>query len=190
MLTDVRDCIPRQNKHEVRRDTHYITHRSYITPSFDCDVVWGNCTKSECDILERLQNYAARVILHLLLRNWGQGRTQPVNSYPAAQTAPGAARLQGCPRHPPPYLQQLLLPANTRHATGGRLYVPLPKTNFGKSAFSFRSSSLWNTLPAEAHSAPSLRSFISIVKPFLWSLRVLLVFCISITVSVPHHCPH
>ena len=57
---------------------------------------------------------------------------------------------------------QLFIPANTihihthntRHATAGGLHVPLLKTNFSKSAFSFWGSSLWNTLPAEAHSGP------------------------------------
>lgn len=64
----------------------------------------------------------------------------------------------------------------TCHCWG--LQVPLPINNFGKSAFSFRGSSLWNILPAEPHTAPSLWSFSSLIKPFLWPLHVLLVYSI------------
>ena len=40
-------------------------YRSYILPSFDyCDVVWGCCSNEEALLLERLQNFAARAILH------------------------------------------------------------------------------------------------------------------------------
>ena len=42
---------------------------SYILPSFNhCDVVWGCCSNEEALLLECLQNFAARVILHQ--RRW------------------------------------------------------------------------------------------------------------------------
>ena len=39
-------------------------YEAYILPTFDyCDILWNCCIKHQATVLERLQNYAGRIIL-------------------------------------------------------------------------------------------------------------------------------
>ena len=53
-------------------------YNGYVLPSFDyCDVVWQNCSPKPSAKLERLQNYAMRVILkvpRVTLASWARER--------------------------------------------------------------------------------------------------------------------
>ena len=52
------------HRFDLIRELRFIIYKAYILPSFDyCDVVWNNCTEKLAMKLERLQNYAGRIIL-------------------------------------------------------------------------------------------------------------------------------
>ena len=40
-------------------------------------------------------------------------------------------------------------------ASTGSAHLPLPRTNFGKEAFSYRRAAMWNSLPSHARNTPS-----------------------------------
>ena len=154
-----------------------VFYRSYILPSFDyCDVVWGCCTKEEALSLERLQNFAARAILRL--RRWHSASSArrelslPTLSsrrdFHLAQHSFKAIR-----GHHPPYLKCLFTPTSathshhTRQASTGSAHLPLPRTNFGKKAFSYRGAAMWNSLPSHARNTSTISAFNSIAHPIL-----------------------
>ena len=57
--------------------------------------------------------------------------------------------------------------SETKHTTNGNDHLPLPKSNFGKKAFSYSGTALRGTLLADAHMVSSTYSFNSVFQPFL-----------------------
>ena len=152
-------------------------YKSFILPLFDyCDVVWYSCTKEEASSLERLQTYAAKIILRLSKHSsatsarklLGLSTLSSRRKYHLAQHTYSTI----CGRHPE-YLKKLFAPVTdlhnhfTRHASKGNIRLPPPKSNFGKKAFSFCGSTIWSSLPTEARKADSIFTFNSITKPLL-----------------------
>ena len=148
-------------------------YEAYILPTFDyCDVVWFCCTRTQTLKLERLQNYAGRVIPKeprissaTSIRKklgWTTLETRR-NTHMAThifKTLKNAA---------PSYLQTLLQPRkttgyHTRGAVCGNLLLPQPRTEAGKKAFSFSAPRLWNSLPDEAKGSTSLTLFTACVR--------------------------
>ena len=75
--------------------------------------------------------------------------------------------------HHPLYLKCLLTHTSashghhTRQASTGSAHLPLPRTNFGKKAFSYSGAAMWNSLPSHARNASTISAFNSIVHPIL-----------------------
>ena len=152
-------------------------YQSYILPSFDyCDVVWNGCTTEEAATLERLQNYAARLIIHqrkgycasAAKKQLGLAAVSSCRAVHLAQQTAKSIRGGN-----PIYLKQLFTPSIdvhrhwTRHAVEVNVHLPLPRTNFGKKAFSYSGAAIWTSLPTEARKASTFSSFNSIIKPLL-----------------------
>ena len=70
----------------------------------------------------------------------------------------------------PQYLQQLFTPRyseyNLRNSLN-KLCVPKPRTDNLKRSFSYSGICLWNSLPEQLRSAPSLKSFKVALNKFL-----------------------
>ena len=55
--------VIRRTKKYVKQDTLNVMYHSLVLPYFDyCSFVWGNCSQTLKDKVQRLQNRAARVI--------------------------------------------------------------------------------------------------------------------------------
>ena len=148
-------------------------YEAYILPTFDyCDVVWFCCTRTQALKLERLQNYAGRVILKeprissatSIRKKLGwttlESRRNTHMATHIFKTLKNAA---------PSYLQTLLQPHkttgyHTRGAVCGNLLLPQPRTEAGKKAFSFSAPRLWNSLPDEAKGLTSLTLFTACMR--------------------------
>ena len=150
-------CLLRKLSWFLPQSALKLFYQSYLLPSFDdCDVVWNSCTSEEAATLERLQNYAARLSIH----------QRKGYSASAAKKQLGLATLSSrCAVHlaqqtaksicgdNPIYLKQLFTPSadvhrhQTRHAMEGNVHLPLPKTNFGKKAFSYSGAAIRRRYP-------------------------------------------
>ena len=64
------------------------------------------------------------------------------------------------------YLQQLYSEYNLRNSLN-KLCVPKPRTDYLKRSFSYSGACLWNSLPEQLRSAPSLKSFKVALNKFL-----------------------
>ena len=133
-------------------------YSAYVLPHFTyADAVWGTCTQVQSRGLERLQNYAARIILH---RRTDTSATAmrcelgwpTLASRRAASVA--VAVYRSVSGRSPSYLSALFQASEhthhhaTRSASCRGIRVPRVKTEFGKKAFAFRGAQLWNALPA------------------------------------------
>ena len=159
-----------------------VFYHSYIVPTFDyCDVVWGCCTKEDALSLERLQNFAARAILRQ--RRWySAGSARRELSLSTLSSRRDFHLAQHCYKairgHHPQYLKSLFTLSSathghrTRQASTGSAHLPLPKTNFGKKAFSYRGAAIWNSLPTTARDASTISAFNSIINPFLLTTQL------------------
>ena len=149
---------------------------SYILPSFDyCDVVWC-CSNEEALLLEGLQNFAARAILH-------QHRWQSASSgrKKLSLSTLSSRRDFHLAQHSyrairglyPPYLKCLFTLSSATHwhhtrlASRDSVNLPQPKTNFGKKVFSYRGVALWISLPSSACEVSTISVFSSTTKPLL-----------------------
>ena len=142
--------------------------KSLLQPHFDyCSVVWGNCSKTLSNKLQKLQNRAARILTFSSFDANADTLTEKLgwkklNSQRQMHRAIMVYKsLNGLA---PQYLRDKFVDRNNisnyylRDAVN-KLAIPLPHTNFMKNSFSYSGAVLWNNLPAEMRQADSLRTF-------------------------------
>ena len=128
-------------------------YHALIRPYFDyCSSVWGECSVTLCDKLQKLQNRAARVITrsgydvsakHLLISLRQDNLTKRRKKLKATlmfKILNGLA---------PDYLQDLFSIRTTKYNVRTlemKLNLPKPNTNCLKRSFSYSAASLWNNL--------------------------------------------
>ena len=142
------------------RDILCCYYNAYILPFFTyADSVWCTCTRAHSNRLERLQSYAARIILY------GQRKTSATSMCQELgwPTLPlGGDWMRPCMQIfkcvsglSPAYHTDLMKPVSsvrvyeTRSATTNGLSVPQPGTEFGRKSFRFWGPHNWNSLPTE-----------------------------------------
>ena len=129
--------------------------------------------------LQRIQNYAARVILrlpmsssitiHLKSLHW-----LPVKVRSTYKITCLCYHSHSCTA--PSYVADMLKkkPSHTRNTRSSSHTMPLlnrpahSKAILGDHSFSFASSSVWNSIPNDVRCAPSLSSFKSRLKTYLF----------------------
>ena len=129
--------------------------------------------------LQRIQNYAALVILrlpmsssitiHLKSLHW-----LPVKVRSTYKVACLCYHCHSCTASS--YVADILrkMPPHTRNTRSSLCTMPLPgrpaysKATLGDRSFSFASSSVWNSIPNDVRSAPSLSSSKSCLKTYLF----------------------
>ena len=134
---------------------------AYIVPSLDyCNLVWSSCRKSDQLRLQRLQNYAARIILKLPKMSSASEARNSLHWTSLEERHD--AKLLGlvkilvnqdstCSPRLPSYLSDLVCPLSKRHnhttrgALTNRLALPTARTEYGRKAPSFKLSKLWNS---------------------------------------------
>ena len=129
--------------------------------------------------LQRIQNYAARVILRLPRSSSITTRLKLLHWLPVKvrSTYKIACLFYHCHRSTSPWYVADLLhkkPSHTRNTRSSSCTMPLlnrpahSEATLGDRSF-FASSSLWNSIPNYVWCAPSLSSFMSRLKTYLFS---------------------
>ena len=145
-----------------------------ILPSFDyCDVVWHSCSQECSNRLERLQNYAGRVILKepkSTSATWIRSVLGWDTLSSRRETHVAIQVYKSLNGLDPGYLAPLLTQSSsvhnhhTRAVANNTLHLPIVRTNFGKKAFDFIGAKIWNSLPSETRHLKSLKAFIVHVR--------------------------
>ena len=145
-------------------------YKSYILPTLDyCDTVWSSgFTATQALKLERLQNYACRIILKQP-RIASATQLRSILNLPTLKSRRdlhSVTQVYKCLNNlDPGYLRPLIMKTSTVHhhytrlSSTNSLQLPLPSTSYGKKVFSFSGPLTWNSLPADIKEASSLSSF-------------------------------
>ena len=135
--------------------------------SLHCCVVWGNCGSGLSEKLQKLQNRAARILMHAsydsnideLFRALGWRKLKYQRSESAAVMM--YKSLHGMT---PEYLTSRFVFRNDITSyrlrnTENKLALPQPRTNYLKKSFSYSGAGLWNSLSGNLRAATSLNNF-------------------------------
>ena len=150
------------------QETLKTIYYSLVQPYFDyCDVVWGDCSKTRADKLQKLQNRAARIITRA---DYSIRSSDVLNSLEWSNLEERRKRHllvtmfkifnNDCPT----YLRERFHRTSEIHDYNLRgsnydLQLPLPKTNFLKRSFSYRGAMAWNQLSNQTREIGDLTSF-------------------------------
>ena len=150
-------------------DKRKLFFNAYILPHIDyCCTVWGQCSSGYEAKLIRFQKRAARLILD-------KGIDTPsaeLFSKLGWMTFPNRVKYQTAVLMykslnglAPNYLNNKfqithdITQRNLRSTSSNSLYIPKPSCELFRKSFAYSGSSIWNQLPQNVRSAPSLKSF-------------------------------
>ena len=144
-----------------------------------CNSLLFGSTHDVTSHLQRIQNYAARVILRLPMSSRITIHLKSLHWLPVKvrSTYKIACLCYHCHSSTAPsYVTDMLhrKPLHTRNTRSSSYTMPLlnrpahSKATLGDRSFSFASSSVWNSIPNDVRCAPSLSSFKSRLKTYLF----------------------
>ena len=144
-----------------------------------CNSLLFGSTHDVTSHLQRIQNYAARVILRLPKSSSITTHLKSLHLPPVKvrSTYKIACLCYHCHSSTAPsYVTGMLhkKPSHTCNTCSSSYIMPLfnrpahSKATFGDRSFSFASSSVWNSIPNDVRCAPSLSSFKSLLKTYLF----------------------
>ena len=139
-----------------------------------CNSLLFGSTHDVTSHLQRIQNYAARVILRLPKSSSITIHLKSLHWLPVKVRS--TYKIACCCSTAPSYVTDMLhrKPLHTRNARSSSSTMPLlnkpahSKATLGDRSFSFASSSVWNSVPNDVRCAPSLSSFKSRLKTYLF----------------------
>ncbi len=155
-------------KNFVQTDTLINLYRSITEPHFSyCCSVWGSCGASKLDVLQKLQNKAARIVTNSpfdasaapLLQRLGWPSVQKL-----INKETGSMVYKSLNSLAPQYLSDLFVRLSEVHPRELRnsktnLAIPMLRTGNGQKSFAYRGASLWNSLDLDTKMAPSINAF-------------------------------
>ncbi len=130
-----------------------LLYKQFILPLFDyCDVVWSGAPPTLLSTLDRLHDCG----ITLVNRNCPEGSTSwstlvsSLHERRKFHVSVMSYRILTnlCPE----YLRSHLVTGRSSGRNPHRVYVPAIRTNYGKNAFYFRSTSIWNKLDSRLYS--------------------------------------
>ena len=143
-------------------------YRGIVEPQLSyCCSVWGCCSESKINVLQKIQNRAARIVTNSPYDASAASITQNLGWPTISNLIRKETTTLTCkPLNSlaPAYMRKLSTKYSddserSLRSTGTDLRLPLLKTASGQKAFSYRGAKLWNSLPEEAELAPSLKTF-------------------------------
>jgi len=161
------------------RDSLEVLLHAFITSRLDyCNSLLAGAPNCDLRRLQLIQNFAARILVNCRLRD----RISPILSQ--LHWLPVPSRIQfkillftfkALNDLGPPYISKAIVPLqsrrNLRSNNAFSLAVPRSRSvSFGDRAFSVCAPKLWNSLPVDIRTAPSLTSFKSLLKTHLFRL--------------------
>ena len=150
----------------ISQSTAVLVYNSLIQPHFDyCTLVWDGFSDQLSDKLQKLQNWAARVIwkannmtsLSLLLDilKWGKLVIR-------RKKHKAIMMFKSLNEQAPVYLQNLFHEQSTDYDLRNsvhKLSLPRLRTNYLKWSFSYSGALFWNSLPDNVREIKSIRKF-------------------------------
>ena len=144
-----------------------------------CNSLLFGSTHDVTSYLQRIQNYAARVILHLPMSFSITTHLKSLNWYPVKVRSTYKIACLCYHFHSstaPSYVIDMLhrKPLHTRNTRSSSYTMPLlnrpahSKAILDDRSFHFASSSVWNSIPNDVRCAPSLSSYKSRLKTYLF----------------------
>ena len=131
-----------------------------------CCTAWGNCSNTNLNKIQKLQNRYARLVLNtdytssqcsmLTTLNW-QSVEQRIKYHKCLLVYKIQNNLS--PNYLKPLSVTRLVPYNTRYAVNSRLSIPYPRTEFKKRSFSYTANYLFNKLPISVQNCQTVQSF-------------------------------
>ena len=151
----------------VPQSTLLNKYNSLVQSHFNyCNLVWGNCSKTLSNKLQKLQNRAAWVItsskydvdvdslFHKLSWKDLKSQRQIQNALMVFKSLNGLV---------PEYLTSKFTKRNESNYSlrdsVSKLVVPCPRTNYLKNSFGYSGATLWNSLPCSITESSSLNQF-------------------------------
>ena len=152
-------------------------YNAYILPQFSyADSVWNTCTRAQSIKLERLQNFAARVILSRRRDSSATEMRQELGwpTLTSRRTLSTAVMTyKSISGLNPPYLSVLFKPLSNHHVTRSSstrgTCIPVIRNEYGRKSFAFQGAKMWNDLPAGLRSAASLDEFTKAARCLIFS---------------------
>jgi len=143
-----------------------------------CNAVLYGCSAGAIGRLQRVQNYAVRVVTQSNRYTPSQPLLQSLQWLPVQQRLDYKAALityKVITTSTSSYLNDLLavhIPAGPtrRSSTRPMLTVPYVASNFARQSFRFVSPTVWNSLPSDVRSSPSQATFKSRLKTHLFNI--------------------
>ena len=144
-----------------------------------CNSLLFGSTNDVTSHLQRIQNYAARVIFRLPMSSSITIHLKSLHWLPVKERSTYKIACLSYHCHSstaPSYVTDILhkKPLHTRNTRSSSYTMPLlnrpahSKATLGDRSFSFASSSVWNSIPNDVRCAPSLSSFKSRLKTYLF----------------------
>ena len=143
-----------------------------------CNAVLYGCSARAIGRLQRVQNYAARVVTQSNRYTPSQPLLQSLHWLPVQQRLVYKSALityKVITTSTPSYLSDLLTVHNPagptrRSSTRPLLTVPYVASDFARRSFCFVSPTVWNSLPSDVQSSPSQATFKSRLKTHLFNI--------------------
>ena len=157
----------------LRQDTLCKMYRGIVEPHLRyCCSVWGACGGTRLQVLQKLQNRAARIVTNSSYDSSASALIKTLNWPTVAdmiKVETACMVYKSINDLAPDYLSEMFTKnsaysrKNLRN-TATDLQVPLMKTCNGQRAFSYRGAGVWNHLDLEVKQASSFKAFKDAVK--------------------------
>ena len=140
-------------------------YRALILPHVDyCCVLWMERRKELVEKVERIQNYAMRLILSEPPRSHSQDLRQILNWMPLTKRCVN--------QQAPAYMNRLFqlnrdVGYNTRTRGYDKLHLNSIRTDYGRKSFTFRGSQEWNSLSPDLRKLQSPTTFRNMLRTTL-----------------------
>ena len=144
-----------------------LLYQSFVLPHLDyCSVVWNSCGTTLSDRVERVQNYALRIILRKPPRTSSEALRQTLcwTTLKRRRHNATVCQVHRCVnKQGPSYLNSKFVTNSTLNyaCTRGfnKLHLKRPNTNFYRTTFEYMGAQLFNSLPEEIRAVKSYTSF-------------------------------
>ena len=143
-----------------------LLYKSIIAPHMDyCDTIWATCNVNDFDMIQKLQNRAAKIITGA---KWLDSSSQALldlnwdNIKERCKYHDSVTMYKIMHNHSAPYLRDRFnLRINERYELRGFqiLDIPKPKINYKKRSFSYRGALSWNAMAKNLKVARNVKHF-------------------------------
>ena len=153
--------------HYLPKEVAILLHNALVMPLFDyCDIVYGSCGETQLSKLQRLQNFAGKVILKVPYDTPSEHVRSQLNWLSVKKRIyfhESVMMFKCLNGLSPDYLCRKFNHVNhaytTRQITKHNIQIQKCKLSCGQRTFEYRGSSIWNKIPSDIRNSQSLNVF-------------------------------